>query len=162
MRNIDEELKEIIVTCIDGIDKKDITEETDLIKDLGYDSVNIIQLIVKLEEYFEIEIDDEYLDEENLTEYKMFPVGKKITGIEIVSEYNRRVENGFENLFDYGVIIRMGEESLMLATGCWFDESIDIYEHDDYERVRPLQAQKVCLCQGDEGAVEVKRFQRKL
>ncbi len=95
-----------------------------------------------------------------LTEFKMFQVGKRITGIDIVSEYNRNVENGFENLFDYGVIIRMGEESFMLVTGCWFSEGISICDHDNYEQARPIKRQIENLCQEDEGSVEVKRSQR--
>lgn len=41
-----------------------ISSETDLIKDLGFDSITIIQLILDIEETFDIEINDEIEYEE--------------------------------------------------------------------------------------------------
>ena len=63
---IDQKLKETIVK----ITTRDIDiVETILTDDLGYDSIQIIELIVELESEFKIEIDDDDLEIENLIIY---------------------------------------------------------------------------------------------
>ena len=44
---------------------KDFTINTNLISDLVFDSISIMQLIIKLETIFEIEFDDEFFDSNN-------------------------------------------------------------------------------------------------
>jgi len=68
----EDNLKEIIINCGDNVnvDVNKINEETDLIIDLSYNSINIIQLVVDVESIFNIEIDDEDLLQEKLTPYK--------------------------------------------------------------------------------------------
>lgn len=67
---IEEKLKEVIVNiAMQDVDVADINEETNLVKDLGYDSVQIIELIVELETEFDIEIEDDDLDIENMVVY---------------------------------------------------------------------------------------------
>lgn len=69
--NIQEKLMEIIAeVATREIDISKINDETILTSDLGFDSVQIIQLIVELESQFEIEIEDEDLDIAKLTVYK--------------------------------------------------------------------------------------------
>ena len=71
--NIDKKLKSIIITIAthvaQDVDENLINENTILTSELGYDSVQIIELIVALEDEFNIEIDDDDLDIENLTNY---------------------------------------------------------------------------------------------
>lgn len=64
-----EKLKKIIIdngnveiknNCINDIDFEDIFNS------FGYDSINIISLIVQIEEEYNIQIDDEYLDKKYL------------------------------------------------------------------------------------------------
>ncbi|MCK5212246.1 acyl carrier protein [Candidatus Parcubacteria bacterium] len=59
----EKELKEIIYqTGVDGnckIDRNDIVPEADLKSDLGYDSLDIIEFIMRLEEKYDIDISDE-------------------------------------------------------------------------------------------------------
>ena len=44
-------------------------DETDLISDCDYDSLSIIQLVVQIEETFQIELPDEFLDLDYLRSY---------------------------------------------------------------------------------------------
>ncbi|SEP72004.1 acyl carrier protein [Lachnospiraceae bacterium RM5] len=52
-----EKLKDIISEVL-GVDKDAITEETTFIDDLGADSLDIFQIIMGIEEEFDIEIPD--------------------------------------------------------------------------------------------------------
>ena len=63
-------LKEVIVSCGEAIVLEQIDENTDLVRDFGYNSINIIQLVVELESVFNIEVDDENLLQEKLSPYK--------------------------------------------------------------------------------------------
>ena len=63
-------VKEIIVNEL-SVDEAQITTEARFIEDLGADSLDTVELIMKFEEEFDIEIPDE--DAENLT-----TVGKAI------------------------------------------------------------------------------------
>ncbi len=52
-----EKVKEIIVEQL-GVDEGDITMEASFIDDLGADSLDIVELIMALEEEFDLEIPD--------------------------------------------------------------------------------------------------------
>ncbi len=52
-----EKLKNIIVDQL-GIDKESVTEESTFVDDLEADSLDIVELIMNIEEEFEIEIPD--------------------------------------------------------------------------------------------------------
>lgn len=68
---IKEKLKKIIVDIAPiVVEISEITDNTVLTKDLGFDSVQIISLIVEIESQFDIEIEDEDLDIEKLTVLK--------------------------------------------------------------------------------------------
>ena len=68
--DIHEKLKAIISeVATHAVDDVKIIDETVLTSDLGFDSVQIISLIVELESQFNIEIDDDDLDIEKLTVY---------------------------------------------------------------------------------------------
>lgn len=68
--NVDERLRELIVKNSPiSINCGDIKEETDLINDLGYDSVGIMRFLTEIEDEFAIEIEDEYLSLEILGKY---------------------------------------------------------------------------------------------
>lgn len=68
--NIDQKLKKLIAdVAIKDVVIENIYEDTILTNDLGYDSVQIIELIVELENEFKIEIDDDDLDIEILSVY---------------------------------------------------------------------------------------------
>ena len=66
----EKKLKEIISSCEKSVDAKQINENTDLVRDFAFNSINIVQLVVQLEIEFDIEIDDEYLLHEKLSPYK--------------------------------------------------------------------------------------------
>lgn len=53
-----EQLKDIIVTEL-GVDKADITLEADLNDDLGADSLDAVELIMAIEDEFEISVSDD-------------------------------------------------------------------------------------------------------
>jgi len=53
-----EKVKEIIVEQL-GVEEDEITMESSFIDDLGADSLDIVELIMALEEEFDIEIPDE-------------------------------------------------------------------------------------------------------
>jgi acyl carrier protein len=55
---IEAKVKKIISEKIPGIDIEDISPEASLIEDLGADSLTLVELIMSLEDIFDIEIDD--------------------------------------------------------------------------------------------------------
>jgi len=55
---IDAKIKRVIAKKLD-IDIEDVVPEASLIDDLGADSLNIVELILSMEDMFEIEISDE-------------------------------------------------------------------------------------------------------
>lgn len=59
-----EKVKEIIVEQL-GVEEEDVTLESSFIDDLGADSLDIVELIMALEEEFDLEIPDE--DAEKIT-----------------------------------------------------------------------------------------------
>ena len=64
---IEKELKRIVLALSEK-DKSldDISDKTVLTKDLGYNSVKLITLIVQIESFFKISIEDDCLDLEEL------------------------------------------------------------------------------------------------
>ena len=53
-----EKVKSIIVEQL-GVPSEDVTDEASFIEDLGADSLDIVELIMALEEEYDIEISDE-------------------------------------------------------------------------------------------------------
>ncbi len=53
-----DKVKEIIIDQL-GVDEADVTMEASFIDDLGADSLDIVELIMALEEEFDLEIPDE-------------------------------------------------------------------------------------------------------
>lgn len=70
MYKIDSILKRLIANYSLG-DIEEIIPETNLIKDLGFDSIIIIQLIVDIEEEFGFTIDDNDFDLDNFVIYEL-------------------------------------------------------------------------------------------
>ncbi|MBC7321690.1 MAG: acyl carrier protein [Acetomicrobium sp.] len=64
MEEIQEKLKQIVMDRLD-VDEDQITMEASFVEDLGADSLDIVELIMGIEEEFDIEIPDE--DAEKLT-----------------------------------------------------------------------------------------------
>ncbi|MCF7919964.1 MAG: acyl carrier protein [Candidatus Cloacimonetes bacterium] len=58
MMDITAKVKEIIVEEL-GVDASEVTVEAKLIEDLGADSLDTVELIMKFEEEFDVEIADE-------------------------------------------------------------------------------------------------------
>ncbi|MFC1554595.1 acyl carrier protein [candidate division KSB1 bacterium] len=58
MSNHDERIKEIVVEQL-GVDASEVTEDAKFIEDLGADSLDTVELVMALEEEFDIEIPDE-------------------------------------------------------------------------------------------------------
>lgn len=56
--SVEEKVKEIIVDQL-GVDEKQVTNPAAFIDDLGADSLDIVELVMALEEAFEIEIPDD-------------------------------------------------------------------------------------------------------
>lgn len=82
MTNLNENIKDILIN-ISGREIKtcEINDNTNIISDLGFDSVKIIQLIVEIENKFNIEIEDEDMDINNLNNCKSLRelIAKKIS-----------------------------------------------------------------------------------
>ncbi len=57
-----EKVRKIIAEQL-GVDADQITEQTDIIEDLGADSLDVVELVMSLEEEFEIVIADESIQE---------------------------------------------------------------------------------------------------
>lgn len=68
--DVEKKLKDIISECGIEVNKNLINYNTDFIKDLGFSSINIVQLVVEIEYAFDIEILDDDLQIENLSSYK--------------------------------------------------------------------------------------------
>ncbi|MCD4818207.1 MAG: acyl carrier protein [Candidatus Cloacimonetes bacterium] len=64
MMDINAKVKEIIVEEL-GVEESEVTLEANFIDDLGADSLDTVELIMKFEEEFDIDIPDE--DAEKLT-----------------------------------------------------------------------------------------------
>lgn len=64
-----DKLIELINRCNDINVNSKIADNTDLIEDLGYSSLNLMELIVEIEMEFNIEIEDEFLNIELLTKF---------------------------------------------------------------------------------------------
>lgn len=56
--SIDAKVKEIIVEQL-GVDASQVTDEASFVDDLGADSLDTVELVMALEEKFDIEIPDE-------------------------------------------------------------------------------------------------------
>lgn len=59
-----EKVKEIIVEQL-GVDEEEVTTQASFVDDLGADSLDIVELVMALEEEFDMEIPDE--DAEKIT-----------------------------------------------------------------------------------------------
>jgi len=57
-RSIEAEVKRIIKEQLD-VDEKDIKAESTFVEDLGADSLGLVELVLAIEEAFEIDIPDE-------------------------------------------------------------------------------------------------------
>ncbi|MFM8439852.1 MAG: acyl carrier protein [Acidobacteriota bacterium] len=58
MSDIQDKIKQIIVDEL-GVDEGEVTENARFIEDLGADSLDLVELVMKFEEEFGIEIPDE-------------------------------------------------------------------------------------------------------
>ena len=56
--SVEEKVKRIIIDQL-GVDEKEVTPEASFIEDLGADSLDLTELIMAMEEEFDIEIADE-------------------------------------------------------------------------------------------------------
>ena len=58
MASVEEKVKQIIVEQL-GVDEAEVTPTASFVDDLGADSLDTVELVMALEESFEIEIPDE-------------------------------------------------------------------------------------------------------
>ena len=58
MSEIQEKIKQIVVDEL-GVDEAEVTENARFIEDLGADSLDLVELVMRFEEEFDIEIQDE-------------------------------------------------------------------------------------------------------
>lgn len=58
---IEDKVKRIIVDQL-GVDEAEVTPEASFIEDLGADSLDTVELVMALEEEFDIEIPDEHAE----------------------------------------------------------------------------------------------------
>ena len=65
--SVEEKVKEIIVDQL-GVDDKQVTTSASFIEDLGADSLDTVELVMALEEEFDVEIPDD--DAEKITTVK--------------------------------------------------------------------------------------------
>ena len=57
-KSVEEKVKEIIVEQL-GVDEEDVNPTAKFIEDLGADSLDTVELVMALEEHFDIQIPDE-------------------------------------------------------------------------------------------------------
>ncbi len=70
MATVDERVKKIIAEQL-GVEEGEVTPEASFVEDLGADSLDTVELVMALEEEFEIEIPDEDAE-------KILTVGKAL------------------------------------------------------------------------------------
>lgn len=58
MSEVQDKIKQIIVDEL-GVDEAEVTENARFIEDLGADSLDLVELVMRFEEEFDIEIADE-------------------------------------------------------------------------------------------------------
>ena len=58
MSEVQDKIKQIIVDEL-GVDEAEVTENARFIEDLGADSLDLVELVMRFEEKFDIEIPDE-------------------------------------------------------------------------------------------------------
>ena len=74
MASVEERVKKIVAEQL-GVDKEKITRESNFVNDLGADSLDTVELVMELEEEFDINIADEAAE-------KIQTVGEAISHIE--------------------------------------------------------------------------------
>ena len=77
MASIEERVIDIVADQL-GVEKEKITRDSNFVNDLGADSLDTVELVMELEEEFEINIPDDAAD-------KIQTVGEAITHIETAS-----------------------------------------------------------------------------
>lgn len=58
VQDVEQRVKEIIVEQL-GVDASEVTQQASFVNDLGADSLDTVELVMALEEEFDIEIPDE-------------------------------------------------------------------------------------------------------
>lgn len=69
MKEIEEVIREIILSNSLNSKEVNITLETNLIKDIGMDSISLMMMVVSIEDKFNIELPDEFFTEDNLSKF---------------------------------------------------------------------------------------------
>ena len=62
MASVDEKVKQIIVEQL-GVEESEVTQSASFVDDLGADSLDTVELVMAVEEAFDIEIPDEDAEE---------------------------------------------------------------------------------------------------
>ena len=57
--SVEDKVKKVIAEKLDDVNVDDIVPEASLVEDLGADSLTVVELIMSMEEVFDIDIDDE-------------------------------------------------------------------------------------------------------
>ena len=57
--SVEDKVKKVIAEKLDDISVDDIVPEASLVEDLGADSLTVVELVMSMEEVFDIDIDDE-------------------------------------------------------------------------------------------------------
>ena len=58
MSAVEEKVKSIVVNQL-GVNEEEVTNEASFVEDLGADSLDIVELVMSMEDMFDIEIEDE-------------------------------------------------------------------------------------------------------
>ncbi|MFO7751684.1 MAG: acyl carrier protein [Desulfobacteraceae bacterium] len=57
--SVEDKVKKVIADKLDDVSIDDIVPEASLVEDLGADSLTVVELVMSMEEVFDIDIDDE-------------------------------------------------------------------------------------------------------
>ena len=75
--SVEEKVREIIVDQL-GVDEKQVTADAVFIDDLGADSLDTVELVMALEEEFDVEIPDDVAEKIRTVNDVVLLVGEKV------------------------------------------------------------------------------------
>lgn len=95
MASVEQRVKDIIIEQL-GVDPEQVTNEASFVDDLGADSLDTVELVMALEEEFNLEIPDEEAEKIATVGDTIAYIEKGLAQAEVAPEPNKEKEEGEE------------------------------------------------------------------